>query len=576
MTKKSNEMSTLIFDIEADGLSADVSEVFCISIAKAFTDDEPLLFVGDDVPEGLELLSHSERIIGHNIINYDIPVLKKLYGFEYWGTTIDTLLLSRLIYPDIKEKDWNIYSSNNMPKNMVGSHSLKAWGVRLRLAKAEHEDFSEYSSQMGEYCSRDVEVTKKLFFHLRSKSPSDVSVMLEHEFASIIQEQHERGFCFDVAKAQQLYTTLAARRQEIKDQMVGTFPPKIVELKTKTKEIPFNPASRDQIANMLIQKYKWKPRLFTGTGKPQINELVLSELEYPEAKVLQEYLTINKRISQMAEGKTAWLKLERDGRLHGSVNTNGTVTGRCTHNRPNLAQVVSTRSLYGKECRELFVPSPGFVMCGVDASQLELRCLAHYMARFDGGKYRDLLLQEDIHTVNQEAAGLPTRDASKLFIYALIYGAGSAKIGQIIGGTAPMGQILKERFFRNIPALKQLIQAVRDKANRTGYLVGLDGRKLPVRSEHSALNLLLQSAGAVIMKQATVNMRILFDGELKRDEWHQVGHIHDEVQFEARPGVAEELGAYAVRGIRETSEILSLRCPLDGEYKIGTSWADTH
>src|SRR5690606_31621074 len=183
--------------------------------------------------------------------------------------------------------------------------------------------------------------------------------------------------------------------------------------------------SRTHIYKRLKDKYNWKPKEFTEKGTPKVSEEVLESLPYPEAELLNEYLMIQKRISQLAEGHSAWLKMVRpDGRIYGSVITNGAVTGRMTHNSPNLAQVPAVNVPYGKECRSLFTVPDDRVLVGADASGLELRCLAHYMARFDKGAYARELLEGDIHTANQKAAGLPTRDNAKTFIYAFLYGAG--------------------------------------------------------------------------------------------------------------------------------------------------------
>jgi DNA polymerase I-like protein with 3'-5' exonuclease and polymerase domains len=300
-------------------------------------------------------------------------------------------------------------------------------------------------------------------------------------------------------------------------------------------------------------------------------------MPYPEAKPLCEYLMIQKRLGQLAEGKEAWVKLEKNGRIHGRVNTNGAVTGRCTHSNPNMAQVPAVRAPYGKECRELFKVAPGYKMVGADASGLELRCLAHFMGKWDNGAYAKELLEGDIHTANQKAAGLETRDQAKTFIYAFLYGAGDGKIGTIVGKGQEEGARLRANFLKKTPALKYLKEAV-EVASKRGYLLGLDGRKLWIRSEHAALNTLLQSAGALVMKQACVflDTTISLAGWEWGKDYSFVLNVHDEWQIEVREPLAKWIGETAVEAIREAGKHFNFRCPLDGEYKIGNNWCETH
>ena len=312
----------------------------------------------------------------------------------------------------------------------------------------------------------------------------------------------------------------------------------------------------------------------TPNGKPRIDEAVLNKLDYPEAKIFGEYLMLGKRLGQLSDGSEAWLKVEKSGRIHGSVTTNGAVTGRCTHRKPNLAQVTSSNSPYGKECRSLFVPSEGWKLVGVDASGLELRCLAHYMGKFDNGEYANVILEGDIHTKNQEAAGLDTRNQAKTFIYAFLYGAGDGKIGSVVGGNAAIGRSLKARFLSQTPALARLKGEIDRVLDVKDTLVGVDGRPLYIRSAHAALNTLLQSAGAVVMKRATVvAYRMLRAASIP---FKQVAHVHDEIQYECPPENAEELGRIVCKAITQAGEFFDFRCPLAGEYNVGDNWADTH
>jgi DNA polymerase I len=568
----------LIFDIETDGIEA--TKVHCI-VAREIHSSSTHQFGPDCLDAAVAFLSRAKTLIGHNICGYDMPVLRRLLGFRASPVLYDTLILSRLCWPDVQQDDW-ARTSSGFPKDLVGRHSLKAWGYRLGLRKddwGETTDWQEYSSEMLDYCTRDTEVTLELWRAILDEKPAKMSVDIEHRFSSIIKQMEEAGFGFDKAKAEGLACVLQGRREELRQQLVDCFPPTTVVMKTKTKIIPFNPSSRQDIAKGLAKLHGWKAKDFTPDGKPKVDESVLSSLAYPEAKLLLEYLMVVKRLGQLAEGKEAWMTLVKpDGRIHGRVNTNGAVTGRCTHSNPNMAQVPSVRSTYGKESRDLFIPRKGWVLVGADASGLELRCLAHYMAQWDGGAYAKEILDGDIHTANQKAAGLDTRDQAKLFIYAFLYGAGDEKVGTIVGGGTKEGKALKKQFLARTPALKMLRERVQHAAKSRGFLVGIDGRKLPVRSAHAALNLLLQSAGAVAMKQATINLYEELESAnitWGRD-WRLVAHIHDEMQIECDPGLASEVGITAVAAIGKAGEQLGFRCRLDGEWRSGRSWAETH
>jgi DNA polymerase-1 len=569
----------MIIDIETDGI--DATKVHCIVCRDAST-GQVRAFGPDELVEGIRLMRCATRLIGHNLCGFDLPVLERLHNAVFPSVEVaDTLILSRLVWPDVAQDDWQ-RTSQGFPPELVGRHSLRAWGYRLGLRKdswGETTDWAAYSKEMLEYCIRDTEVTLELWRAIAGEKPTAVSVDIEHRFAACARRMERSGFAFDADKARRLVETLMVRRQELHHQLVSVFPPKLVQMKTKVKEVPFNPSSRQDIARVFTSVHGWKPSEFTGDGKPRLDEAVLGALPYPEAKLLLEYLTVEKRIGQIAEGKEAWLRLvSPHGRIHGGINTNGAVTGRCTHSRPNMAQVPGVRSAYGKECRELFTASPGWVLVGADASGLELRCLAHYMSQWDGGAYAKEVVSGDVHTANQKAAGLATRDQAKLFIYALIYGAGPGKLGSIVGGGPAEGQRLKRRFLEKVPALKTLQERVQHISKSRGFLVGIDGRHLPIRSPHAALNTLLQSAGAVAVKLAT----IILHEELEHagigwgEQWRMVAHVHDELQIECDPGVAAAVGEAAVAAIRTAGERLKFRCPLDGAWRSGASWADTH
>ena len=569
----------IIFDIETDGLLNEVTKVHCI-VAQCTKTGVQSKFFGETLTQGVAFLKASPEIGGHNIIGYDIPVLKKLYGFDYSGEVYDTLVASRLIYPNMKEKDMLKRTVDN---RLIGSHSLKAWGQRLNYHKGSYGEqeqaWTEFNPEMLAYCSQDVGLNVKLYELIERKFYPKEPMRLEHEMAALLFQQEQIGFPFDVEAAQKLYTQLSARKQEIETNLVNTLEPTIVELKTKTKTLPFNPASRQQIADRLIKK-GWEPKEFTPSGEPKVDEKILAGIDMPEARLLTEFLMLNKRLGQLGNGKQAWLKLEKQGRIHGRVNHMGAVTSRCTHSDPNVAQVPSGSAAFGKECRSLFHAPQGFTLLGADASGLELRCLAHYMSRYDGGAYGREILEGDIHTANQEAAGLQNRPQAKTFIYGFLYGAGNEKIGEIIGKGAKEGGQIKKRFLAKTPALKKLTDAIKlrlEQQHGEKFIKGLDGRLIPIRHPHAALNTLLQSAGAIICKYwyATIEKMIRAKG-YTTEEAAIVAFVHDEVQIIVKEGLEDDIGEITKKAIKKTEEKYGFKCPLDSEFDVGRSWAETH
>ncbi len=594
----------LIFDLETDGLLDEVSKIHCLVIKVTGTGN--MITCGDaacdrSIDWGLKQLMEADCIAGHNVIKYDIPVIKKLYP---WFTVdeskvFDTLVATRLIWANIKDTDNALLKQEKLPGKLFGSHSLAAWGYRLGNYKGDYDGgWETFSQEMLDYCVQDVEVTAQLYQKIVDKNYSQQALDLEHQVAWLMAQQERNGFCFDMKKAAELLARLVQRRGELERELRDYFgswevqlPDFIPKVNNKTlgytkgvpvkkvKVIEFNPSSRDHIADRLITLYGWKPTDFTEGGKPMVDEIVLGKLDYPPCKLLTEYLLVQKRISQLNEGGQAWMKCEKKGKIHGSVNPNGAVTGRATHAYPNISQVPASSSPYGHECRELFTVPDGWVLVGADASGLELRCLAHFMAKWDGGKYGEVLLGGDIHTENQKAAGLQTRPQAKTFIYAFLYGAGDAKIGSIVGGDAGAGRKLKQKFLRSLPALGRLVEAVQGAAKR-GHLVGLDGRYIHVRSSHAALNTLLQGAGAIVCKQWLVFLEEHLSSKFKHGwdgDYAFCAWSHDEVQIACRtPEIAEYIAKVAPEMVTKAGEHFGFRCQLAGESKVGKTWADTH
>jgi len=602
--------------LESNGLLHELDRIHVICIQDADSDQVERYDPSPDTPpveEGVRRLQEADAICGQNIIDFDIPAIQKVFPeFQPPKKVIDTLVMSRVIYPDIKQSDFGRWKKGVLPGKLIGSHGLEAWGYRLRVFKGDFgktTDWATWTPEMSDYCEQDVRVTKKLHETLLTRLPKGECIDLEHQVQWIISRQIRHGVKFNERKAEKLYATLKSEWLKVDQQLQEMVPPFYFPGKqftpkrdnrrrgyvagctmTKTDLVRFNPNSGHHIAFIFKKRYGWKPTKFTPkTGEPAIDEDVLEGLEYPEAKLLTKWLLLHKRLTMLGDGKTPWLKcVTAEGRIHGSVNICGTVSGRMSHFNPNLGQVPSSDHPYGTECRELFEPDDGHVLVGCDASSLEARNLGQFLAHWDGGAYGKAVVEgkkeegTDFHTLNAKALGT-TRPLAKRFFYAFIYGAGNEKLGAILGAPADkqsaVGKKAKLKFLKNLPALASLTEAITKRVKKRGYLIGLDGRILYVRSPHSALNLLLQSAGAVIMKKALV----LCDEALQQEhgfvpgvDYEFVLNVHDEFQITARPEIAETIGETAAWSIGAAGEHFNFVIPQEGAYDIGNSWAETH
>ena len=576
-------MKQIVFDIEANGLNPDT--VWCI-IAYEREAKEYIEWSGDTLSNFKDWVKEQGEleVIGHNIIGYDIPVLERLLKVDFSKCKVtDTLVMSRLAEP-----------------SRLGGHGLENWGQLLHQPKGEHSDWLNFSQDMVEYCKQDVRVNELVYQRLLRdlKEFGTESVSLEGQVQRIISKQIKNGWLLNQRAAFNLLGELKEKKFDLEDKVHEKFKPLPTFIKEITPKVKkdgtysvvglkflgdqweiavapfsrldypeFNLGSRQQIGRYL-KYFGWQPETFTDKGQPIVDEGVLSKVKgIPEAELIGEYLMIQKRIAQVQ----SWLDaVKDDGRVHGYVNANGAVTGRMTHSSPNMGQVPAGYSPYGKECRAVWVVPDGYKLVGMDASGLELRMLAHYMNDKD---YTNEILTGDIHTANQLAAGLDTRSQAKTFIYAFLYGAGDAKIGSIVGGTARDGRRLKAKFLKNTPALGALRERVGVASGR-GFVFGLDRRKVSIRSEHAALNSLLQSAGAIIMKKA---LCILDEyATLHKIDYKIIGNIHDEIQTEVATKDAERFGRLATASIEAAGLHYKLNCPLAGEYQIGDNWSETH
>lgn len=601
-------MNILFADCEGNDFLDNIEKMWTIQLAEG-VDGEVIVYADQQgyppISEGLAKLKAAEKVAFHNAFGFDFFAINKLYPDTLRREQIiDTLIISRLM------------------DSTAMRHSLADLGEALGFRKGHHDDFTQFSEAMVKYGKQDVRILQEAWKLPSSrKVPSKVrsfgkfydtfqsACELEFDVAYCIELQRQHGFNFDYDKALMLEMDFRVEQKEIERQLQEVFPPitherysdkQIDKTTGKPKRLKdyvevFNAGSRDQIAERLIAKYGWKPKDKTPTGKPQVDESILDALPYPEAQMIARYMKLGKKLGMIADGENAWLKLavvqpNGEARLHGQINTLGARTHRMSHFKPNMAQVDSDERL-----RALFKADRGDKLVGVDAEGLELRMLAHYLFPYDNGFYSDVVhsgdkkAKTDIHSVNQRAAGLFSRDSAKTLIYAFCYGAGDAKLGQIVvddlklaGEALPkaslssLGKDVRSKLETGIAGLGELISKCKRSHQKNQALPGLDNRWIPNLSDHAALNTLLQGNGSIVMKKSLV----VFNSEMEKlqltDKVKYCANVHDEFQLSVHPDFAEQVAQIGAWSIQRAGELLDVRCPLVGAADIGLTWADTH
>lgn len=593
----------LIFDTESDGLAQDATKLHLIQIGTA--DGEDVTVYCDAIPgypsiaEGLDRLRNAEKVICHNLINHDYRLVEKLYpGTLRWEQLLDTLVLSRLYAPAEKE------------------HSLAAWGMRLRIPKGDFKGpWDVCTPEMVKYAEQDIRVGRALWRKVKSVlewPKSELLVPTEQRFAWLMEEQRRNGFRLNIQKATELEGVLRDEQNKIKHELQAVFPPDTIQYVTPKKQLPrtkvvvFNPASRFHIADRL-KRLGWEPKVFTDDGHPKLSETILRMLPYPQAEPLCRYLRLQKLLGQISDGKVGWLKVvTKEGLVHGGVNPIGCAPGRCSHSKPNMAQV-DKKDLRARECWE--PTREGWKLVGVDAEGLQARCLAHFLERLDGGAAiraeteGDKKQRTDGHSmvlaslvklglVAEPSDWGKAREAAKRCRYACLFGAGDPKLGWTLKDSAkvagvevikladkPLGARVRSALMDAITGFETLQDEIVKTAVTRKFLRSPMGRRIPIRSKHSALVFLMQASEADVMKLALVR----FWEACNEEEFAEMGvdyalcaNVHDEVQIEARPEIAQELGNAFARYITYAGQALGIKCPLKGQAVVGNNWKDTH
>ena len=614
--------TSIIFDIEADNFYNDVTRVHCIALKRIGIDDDVLLFDPSNLDEALDILSSADQLIGHNIIQYDIPVLEKLYPqYHFTHNVLDTLNLSMIQFPEL-------------PANQ---HSLEYWGKQLGFEKfnpmtgkeyteeewkerkkIKNNVWSTYTDEMGAYCKQDVRVTELVLWKCNVDEIDPRVIELDNAFAWIISDQIKIGHLIDKEGLLKLVDQITTDEKNAEQELIKYLPTfvdytfKVYKRNNQNKNIkagdieaievltPFNLNSTQHWMRYLKEKYDFDPPLVRRKGKDEptacLDDEVLASIEdkYPEIKDLLLWKTATKIKRMIYEGDTSVYKLlDKNDVIHGRLYVDGTVSGRCAHSNPNLSTMPSVRTddngpikgikgKYAVEVRSLFISRPGFKQVGFDAKGLEYMCLAHYIN--DKHFSVDVIENGDIHTWTQKTLGFETRRQAKTFEYAYLYGAGKKKLAEgLSAGTGKKYTVddvnmAIKKFTNALPGLDALQNNLRDQLRSKGTITGLDKRELHARSEHSLLNLLLQSSGAVVMKQCLVYLidELTNAGMVKTVDYNILLNVHDEIQAEVVDNKVDLYKECAQRAVDRTNKDLELNCKLQIDIKVGKCWAECH
>lgn len=613
-------MSDYVFDTESNGFVEEADTIWVVSFKELISGDKVTFDIHDkDFPSKVEkFLREANRIICHNVVGHDIPLMEKIWGLNVWDfkepeQIVDTYLLSQIARPDLrKHPDCS---------TKAGPHSLENWGAKLGRVKPGHEDWSKYSDDMKHRCEEDVEINYLMFKELSKDFTSWEALALEGEFFKSLQWQKARGFKVDRGKIHSLLNQFSYEIDKIDSDILPKLP-KVLDIKESKSGGEYKHLKKPFKANGELCQYAMVyatnnypdsldvicgPFSRIGfeemnLGSPdQIKTYLLSvgwvPLEWNINKITKlrtspklsqddEFLGINSDLGKqvalrmvikhrrsMVEG---FLKRIRgdDGAIEAGVS-GLTPTARLKHK--GIVNIPGNTALYGKDCRSIFIAREGHKIVGCDAASCQLRFLAHYMGN---AEYTDAVVNgkkaegTDPHTINMRASGVKSYEDAKTLIYAVLFGAGLPKLAVSLGVSPTEASKIKSRLIKKLYGLGELIDNLSRVYKQRGYLIGLDKRRIKVRSNHMLLVYLLQTAEAVMMKVATVIAQK--EVTLRGLDAHLVAHMHDEYQWEVIDSDCEEVAELLVESIVKAGIQLNLNVPMGGEAKIGMNWSETH
>ena len=606
-------MPNLIFDLETDHKKpAQVSVVWCIGTIDRDTGVETI-YGPSKIHQALAALCAANRLYGHNIRRYDLPVLQRLYGAEPQGQVIDSLLLSRLYFNGLSDEP-----------DEYGRHSLEAWGQRLGHAKGDYHDFTEYSADMAEYCLQDCRIVGQLVKHFAQYEWNNEAARLELEYDAFVSGIRQHGFRLDVDGAHSLRDRIQRRLDRFRRYLDTIFPPvsmesarpsfytlrsknglelgqvpkfstkkhleiwrkqhgikpkqiEIVEGPPSVKVKPFNPMSSHQVIPAL-RKLGWQPTRENKSGSVKAGEIDLYQSGIPAGRLIAGYRAFDK----VRQFTCQWIKYEQAGRLYPNIVSLRAATGRSACLAPNIQQVPSAKKRasgmkflmkYGHLCRSLFLPSEGYRLVGCDLSGIEVRLLAHRLHPFDDGQFASMLLEDsaDVHQVNADAIGI-SRDRAKTVLYGSMYGTGPSSLAQSLGITYAEAKEIIEAFTTGIEGFRALKRSLISEFNKGGRIRLIDGRRLQVTSAHKLLNYSIQGDAAIVMKHWAMDTA----RRLENTSYRTLAVVHDEIQSECLPEEVDHVMETMEQTATDVGERLGFWIRIDAEAKAGSSWRETH
>lgn len=607
----------LIFDLETNSKRPDaVSRVWCVATLDPSSGAERA-FGPHEIPEALAELSQADELAGHNVSEYDLRVLERLYGFHFEGRVVDTLILSRLIYNGLSEEP-----------DRHGRHALGDWGSRLHFRKGDWQNFGHWDPGMLEYCRRDCRVTARLLDRLREASPSPEAVSLELRYAAYMRRIEQHGFRFDHDACVKLQGRLRRRMDSVQQHLDRIFPPQTVEgkrpawftfelreaglfddepleiprFKTKReaevwrkaqrlkkrdvdliegppeqKTVHFNPLSSTQVIKQLWG-LGWRPVRENASGSIHTGELALWHSGLPAGKLI----ACSRAYSKLEGFTRQWLNHERDGRLYPRFSSNRAATNRSSSRSPNLQQIprggeresgMRLARRFGPACRALFRPRDGCVLVGGDLKSVEVRLLAHRLMPLDDGALARVACDPagDIHAHNARLIGID-RDAAKKTLYMSMYGGGASSLSLRLGVTASRARDIIEQFTTKLPGFAELKRSLQQEHRQTGRIELIDRRRIQVSSAHKLLNFAIQGDAGILFKAWMLELQQQLEGS----SYRLLCVIHDEAQAECSPAEVELVERCFRTSAQLVGRKLGFRVPIEADVKQGSSWAETH